>query len=375
VAKRDYYEVLEVAKAASTDEIKKAYRKKALQHHPDRNPGDKSAEEKFKEATEAYSVLSEPEKRQQYDQFGHQAFEGNAGGFGGFGDFSGFEDIFEDIFGAFFGGASGGSRRGGRSSRVRPGRDLKYDLEITLEESAFGGEREITLPRRQPCAACTGTGCKPGTAPETCSECHGQGQVRMQQGFFTLSRPCGSCGGVGQRIAQPCASCRGGGFEEKTSKLGVKIPPGIDHGQRLRLRGEGESGAGGGPAGDLYVQIFIKKHDIFARQESELVCELPVLYAEAVLGAEVEVPTLEGKTKLKIPAGTQSGKIFRMKNLGLPVLGSNRRGDLHARVSVRVPKKVSEEERKLLEQLLAIQRVKDTEKSFFDRMKELFQPG
>lgn len=366
ITNRDLYEVLEISRSASTDEIKKAYRKKALQFHPDRNPGNKEAEDKFKEATEAYQILSETESRRKYDQFGHAAFQQGAG-FGG-GDFSGFEDIFGDLFGAFFGGQMGGRTRG------RAGRDLRYDLEISFEEAAFGTEKEIKLARRVACEVCEGTGAAKGSEPVTCKTCHGAGQVRMQQGFFTLTRTCPECNGEGKIIKNPCPACSGSGTKLKDGKLSVKVPAGIDDGQRLKLRGEGEPGAVGGPAGDLYVQIAVKKHAIFERQESEIICEVPITYSDASLGAEIEVPTLEGKTKLKIPAGTQSGKIFRLRNKGIQILGTDRRGDQHVKVNIHVSKKVSEEKRKLLEELreLDAKEAAEDAKGFFGKVKEMF---
>ncbi len=375
MSKRDYYEVLEVSKSASVDEIKKAYRKKAVQFHPDKNPGNKEAEEKFKEATEAYSVLSDADSRARYDRFGHAAFSGQGGAGGGFqgGDFSGFEDIFGDIFGSFFGGAMGGAA--GRGSRGRAGNDLRYDLEVTFEEAAFGCEKEISLGRRIRCEECAGSGAAKGSGRDRCPQCEGAGQIRMQQGFFTLARTCHACGGAGEVIKNPCHGCSGTGLKAKESKLKVKIPAGVDSGQRLKMRGEGEPGSGGGPQGDLYVQILVAEHPIFSRQEAELVCEYPITYSVATLGGEVEVPSLEGKVKLKIPAGTPSGKIFRLKNKGIPILGSSpqRRGDQHVRVHVHVPKKVSDEERSLLEKLAKVQgSVVDDEKGFFDKMKDMF---
>ncbi len=371
MSKRDFYEVLGVSRTSSLDEIKKAYRKKAVQFHPDKNPGDAAAEEKFKEATEAYSALSDPDSRARYDQFGHAAFE--QGGGGGFhGDFSGFEDIFGDVFSTFFGGGGGGNRRG----RGRAGSDLRYDMEVTFEEAAFGCEKEVTIGRRNACEACSGSGAAKGSSRERCSQCEGQGQIRIQQGFFTLARTCHTCNGAGEVVKNPCTACSGSGLKVKESRLKVKVPAGVDHGQRLKVRGEGESGAGGGPSGDLYVQIMIKEHDFFQRQESELICEVPISYAAAALGADIEVPSLEGKVKLKIPSGTASGKVFRLKNKGIPVLGSNpqRRGDQHVRVYVHVPKKVSDEEKELLEKLAAIQgtTIDEAGKGFFDKVKDIF---
>lgn len=371
---RDFYEVLEVARTASVDEIKKAYRKKALQFHPDRNPGNKEAEEKFKEATDAYSVLSDAEARQRYDQFGHAAFNnrGPGGGFEGFGDFSGFEDIFGDIFSSFFGGAAGGGGR--RQQRGRAGRDLRYDLEITFDEAVFGSEKEIRVGRRVMCDECSGSGAKPGTSAENCETCQGTGQLRMQQGFFTISHTCHVCSGAGRVIKKPCIKCSGSGLKVEEARISVKIPAGIDNGQRLKLRGEGEAGTLGGPNGDLYVQIAVQKHPIFEREESEIICEVPIGYSTAALGAEIDVPTLEGKVKMKIPAGTASGKIFRLKNKGVQVLGTSRRGDQHVRVVIQVPKKISDERRKLLEKLQQIEETERDEESesFFEKMKNLF---
>lgn len=371
--KRDYYEVLGVTRAASLDEIKKAYRKKALEFHPDRNPGNKEAEEKFKEATEAYSALSDPEKRQAYDQFGHAAFEGRgaAGGspFEGFADFSGFEDIFGDIFGSFFGGAGAGRRKRGRA-----GHDLRCDIEITFDEAVFGAEKEVRLGRRVLCAKCDGSGAASGSSPAPCAQCAGAGQIRIQQGFFTISRTCHVCGGSGQTIKDPCRECNGEGLRVEEARIKVKIPAGIDEGQRLKLRGEGDAGLAGGPAGDLYVQVAIKKHPIFHREESELICEVPIGYTIAVLGGEIEIPTLEGKEKLKIPAGTQSGKVFRLKHRGVTVIGSDRRGDLHVKVDIVVPKKISKERRELLSKLqeVEVREGDDESKSFFAKVKEMF---
>jgi molecular chaperone DnaJ len=372
VSKRDYYEVLEVSKTASLEEIKKAYRKKAVQFHPDKNPGNAEAEEKFKEATEAYSVLSEAESRARYDQFGHAAFQQGAGG-GFHGDFSGFEDIFGDIFSTFFGGQMGGGRRG----RGRAGNDLRFDLEITFEEAAFGCEKEITIGRRTRCTTCSGSGVAKGTAREKCPQCDGAGQIRIQQGFFTLARTCHACGGAGEVVKNPCTDCSGSGLKVQESRLKVRVPAGVDHGQRLKMRGEGEPGVGGGPNGDLYVQISLQEHPFFQRQESEVVCEVPISYAAAVLGTEIEVPSLDGKVSLKIPSGTPSGKVFRLKGKGIPILGSSpqRRGDQHVRVYVHVPKKVSQEERELLEKLAELQGtpIPDAKGGgFFDKVKDIF---
>lgn len=382
MTKRDYYEILGVSKTATVDEIKKAYRKLAMQYHPDKNSGSKEAEEKFKEATEAYSVLSDPENKKKYDQFGHAAFSqgagAGAGGFQGFGgDFSGFEDVFGDIFGSFFGGGFSGGTSGGRSSRTtgRPGRDLKYDLEVTFEEAAFGTSKEIEVRRKDRCQTCSGSGAKKGTTSQTCSQCKGAGQVRVSQGFFTLSQTCNVCYGSGSVIKDPCTDCSGTGLKSHKSKISVKIPAGIDNGQRLKLRGEGEPGANGGPNGDLYVQVGVKEHAIFQREDSEIVCEVPISYAKAVLGCELEVPTLEGMTKIKIPAGTQSGKIFRLRGKGIQILGTNSRGDQHVRVNIVVPKKLSDKKKKLIESLIELEENEPKEgeqKGFFDKVKSMW---
>lgn len=369
---QDYYQILSVTRTSTSVEIKKAYRKKALQYHPDKNPGDKEAEEKFKEATEAYSVLSDDANRQRYDQMGHDAFvrSGGAGGGGfGAGGFEGFEDIFGDIFSQFFGGSTGG-----RSSRGQAGNDLRYDMQISFEEAAFGIEKEIDISRRQHCDDCEGTGAKPGTSVESCKDCGGTGQVRMQQGFFTISRTCGRCKGSGQTISDPCRGCGGAGLKAVKSKLKVTIPAGIDHGQRLKLRGEGEAGSAGGPAGDLYVVVAVKEHAFFERHQSDVICEVKIPYTTAVLGAEIKVPTLRGEVSLKIPAGTPSGKIFRLKNKGIPILGTEQVGDQHVRVALIVPKKISEDHRSLLEELRDVEKA-DTSaegRGFFDKVKEMF---
>jgi molecular chaperone DnaJ len=353
--KRDYYEVLGLTRGAQADEVKKSYRKLAVQFHPDKNPGDKKAEERFKELSEAYEVLSDPQKRQMYDQFGHAASGmGGQGGFGGF-DAEGFgsiNDIFGDIFGDLFGAAGAGGARGragGRArARGRPGADLRISLDITFEEAAFGAEKVISIPRSVACETCSGSGAKPGTQPETCGQCSGRGEVSFQQGFFAITRPCPRCNGQGQTIPNPCTTCRGTGQTKKTSQIAVKVPGGVDTGQRLKLTNEGESGERGGPPGDLYVVINILPHDFFTREEFDVICEVPVTFGQAALGAEIEVPTLEGKVKLKIPAGTQSHKILRMKGKGLPRLGYHGRGDQLVRVVVEIPTKLTGEQKDLL---------------------------
>ncbi|MCB0330902.1 MAG: molecular chaperone DnaJ [Bdellovibrionales bacterium] len=365
MAKKDCYEQLGISRQASQEEVKKAYRKLAIKYHPDKNQGDKVAEEKFKEVTDAYSILSNPENRSRYDQYGWAAFEqGGGAGFGG--DFSGFEDLFGDIFQSFFGGDIRGRSRGSA------GHDLKYNLEIEFEEAIFGVEREISVQRREICLTCEGDGAAPGTSREQCQQCRGQGQVAMQQGFFTIARTCPVCQGAGEIVRTPCEKCSGSGREAKEAKIMVKVPAGIDHGQRLKLRGEGEPGMNGGPSGNLYVQIIVKEHPIFERDDAELFCEIPINYSAAALGTEIEIPTLEGKETLKVPAGTPSGKVFTLRHKGVPVLGTNQRGDLHVRLAVHVPKKLSDPHRKLLEQLRALEgdHPLHEEKSFFEKLKE-----
>ena len=373
-SKRDYYEVLGVAKNAGASEIKKAYRHLAMQYHPDKNPGNKEAEEKFKEATEAYSVLSDDKKRAMYDQYGHAAFQqGGAGGnpFSGFGDFSGFEDIFGDIFGSFFGG--GGSSRG----RGRAGADLRYDLKVTFEEAVFGTSKEIEIGRQIQCAECHGSGAAEGSSKERCKHCGGSGQTRFQQGFFTISRTCPVCNGSGEVIVKPCKACNGSGVKMEKGKIKVTVPAGIDHGQRLRLSGEGEAGVGGGPNGDLYVVINVAEHPVFKRQDADLICDVPISFATAVRGAEIMVPTLEGETTLKIPAGTESGKVFKIRSQGVPILGTNRRGDLNVRVFIKVPQKISSEYEELLIKLDEQEKKdeSDSSKNIFEKVKDLFAAG
>lgn len=366
MSRRDFYEILGVSRDSSLDQIKKAYRKAALKYHPDKNPGDREAEEKFKEASRAYQVLSEPNSRERYNQFGHAAFDGQ---FDGFTDFTGFaEDIFGDLFGAFFGGSSG-TRRGRRG-----GRDLKYSLEITLEEAAQGIEKQISIPRPVPCEGCNGSGGRDGKAPTSCKQCGGSGQMRFQQGFFTLSRPCSICSGTGQVVIDPCPHCGGGGKKQKEAKLAVKIPAGIDSGQRLKLRGEGEQASGSGTPGDLYVEIVLKPHEFLQRHETELVSEVPVTFTQATLGSEVRVRTIDGEALLKVPPGTPSGKVFRLKGKGIVNIQTGQRGDHHVRTYVYVPQTVTQQQRDLLEKLAAIegQPVPTDSRSFLDKVKEFF---
>lgn len=345
MAKRDYYEVLGIEKSASDAEIKKAYRRLARQYHPDVNPGDKSAEEKFKEANEAYEVLSDQDKRQRYDQFGHAGTDPNGfGGFGGAGaDFGGFGDIFD----MFFGGATGQRTRG-----PQQGADLRLDIDITFEEAAFGVEKDIELPRMENCEKCKGTGAKPGTKPDTCSRCNGTGQVKMTQrtplGHFQTIKTCPDCEGTGKIISSPCPDCRGTGKTRKVRKLHIKIPAGVDTGSRIRLSGEGEPGIKGGPNGDLYVYIEVRPHKLFDRHGDDLYLEMPVTIVQAALGAEIKVPTLEGTATLKVPEGTQTHTTFRMRGQGITHLRGSGRGDMHVKLVVVTPSKLNDEQRQAL---------------------------
>jgi molecular chaperone DnaJ len=364
--KRDYYEVLGVPKDASPSDLKSAYRKLALKLHPDRNPGDAQAEERFKEAAEAYSVLSDPDKRQRYDAYGHAGLSGAGGG--GF-DPTIFAD-FSDILGDFFGFGSGRRGRG-----PRRGADLRYDLELSFEEAAFGTESNLRIPRSETCGDCGGSGAAPGTKPSTCPACAGAGQVTFQQGFFSVARTCGRCRGTGQIVESLCKKCRGEGSLPVERKLQIKIPPGVDNGSQLRIAGEGEPGGQGGPPGDLYVVLRVREHAFFKREGASLFCEFPVNVAQAALGASVEVPTLDGaRTKLHIPEGTQSGTLLRIRGQGVAHLGARGRGDLHVIVRVVVPQKLTGEQKKLMEQLartLPVPDLKDKERSFLDRLKDV----
>lgn len=349
MVKRDYYDVLGVARGAPADEIKKAYRQKALQHHPDRNPGDHAAEEKFKESAEAYSVLADPEKRAAYDRFGHDGLRGE--GFGGF-NTSIFED-FEDILGNFFGFSFGMGDMFGSRQRREPerGRDLALEMEIGLEEAAAGVDKEITLNRHETCPVCQGGKTKPGTRRSTCSTCGGRGQVRTQQGFFTLARTCPQCRGEGELITAPCEGCRGTGVQRNKKTLQVRVPAGVEDGVRLRLTGEGEAGGRTMRAGDLYVAIKVKPHEFFGREENHLVAEIAISAVQAALGVTVEIPTLDDAEKLRIPPGTQSGQVFRLKGRGIKDMNSRRLGDMFVKVTVRTPEDLSREEKSLLRQL------------------------
>jgi molecular chaperone DnaJ len=345
MAKRDYYEILNVARNASEAEIKQAYRRLAMKYHPDRNPGDQVAEEKFKEAKEAYEALSDARKRAAYDQFGHAGVEGSAGG--GFGGFGGAADL-GDIFGGVFRDIFGGGMRGGAQSYR--GADLRYTLDLTLEEAVFGTTAKIRVPTLATCATCAGSGAKPGTKPTTCSTCRGVGQVRMQQGFFSIQQTCPRCQGRGTIIPEPCETCRGVGRVEDQKTLSVKVPAGVDSGDRIRLSGEGEAGEHGGLPGDLYVQIQVKPHPIFTREESDLYCEVPISFTTAALGGDLEVPTLDGRLSLKVPPETQTGKVFRIRGKGVKPVRGGPTGDLLCRVVVETPVNLTREQKELLQQ-------------------------
>lgn len=351
MSKRDYYEVLGVSKGVDTKELKRAYRKLAMKYHPDRMPDDKDAEEKFKEATEAYEVLGDEQKRQAYDQFGHAGVDGQAGGFGG-GGFGGgggnFSDIFGDAFSDFFSGGGRGAQNG-----PRRGSDLRYTMELSLEEAVHGIEKQIRIPTLVACETCDGSGAKEGTKPKTCGTCHGAGQVRMQQGFFAVQQTCPTCRGQGSIVENPCGSCHGRGVKEETKTLSVKIPAGVDTGDRIRLSGEGEAGAMGGPAGDLYVQMTVREHKLFRREGSNLYCDVPISFVDAALGGELEVPTLGGKVKLKIPAETQSGKTFRLRGKGVKSVRGGLTGDLLCSVQVETPVNLNANQKELLQQFQA----------------------
>ena len=361
--KRDYYEVLGISRDASPEEIKKAYRQLALEYHPDRNPVDKGAEDRFKEANEAYSVLSDGDKRLQYDRFGHAGPAGQ-----GFGDFTGFgvEDIINDFFGGIFGGGGGG--------RPRRGADLRYNLTVAFEDAVFGAEKEIVVPRVGRCGDCSGTGARKGSRPERCGACNGRGHVTLQQGFFSVRRTCGRCGGSGQVVKDPCGACSGTGQVRESRSLKVKIPPGVDSGIRLKLRGEGEAAPAGGPPGDLYVVLTVQEHPFFARNGADLLCEVPITFPQAALGASIEVPTLSGKKTLAIPPGTASGHDFVMRGEGVAALNTGRRGNLVIRVLIEVPKKLTRRQRELLAEYQELSEASPgpISRSFFEKVKEIF---
>jgi molecular chaperone DnaJ len=375
VAKRDYYEVLGVNRDASEEGIKKAYRKLAMKWHPDRNPDNPRAEERFKEAKEAYEILTDAPKRQAYDQFGHAGVDpaaavgaGAGAGFGG----AQFGDIFSNIFGEIFGGA-----RGGRSNVFR-GADLRYNLEIALEQAAHGFETKIRIPTLAECETCHGSGAKPGTQPQTCATCRGQGQVRVSQGPFSIAQTCPRCHGSGKMVTNPCPACSGAGRIKHQKTLAVKIPVGVDEGDRVRLSGEGEAGVNGGPPGDLYVQVHLKPHPVFQRDHDDLHCEMPVSFATAALGGEIEVPTLDGSARIKVPAETQSGKTFRLRGKGIKGVRSHQPGDLFCHVVVETPVNLTGRQRELLQEFESISQ-RDTArhnpraKGWFDKVKEFFE--
>lgn len=372
MSKRDYYEVLGLQKGVDEKEIKKAYRRIAMKYHPDRNPDDPDADAKFKEASEAYEVLSNAEKRAAYDQYGHDAVNSQFGG-GGQGDFGSFSDIFGDVFGDIFGGGRSGGR--GRSGPKR-GNDLRYNLELDLEEAVKGTEVKIRVPTLVSCEPCNGSGAKPGSKPVSCTTCGGIGQVRMQQGFFSVQQTCPNCRGKGTVISDPCSKCHGQGRIEETKTLSVKVPPGVDTGDRIRLSGEGEAGPDGGPAGDLYVQVMVREHKIFQRDGKNLYCEVPINIIDAALGGELEVPTLEGKVKLKVPEETQTGKLFRLRGKGVvPVRGGNT-GDLLCRVVIETPVNLNKKQKDLLRDLKKTMdggKNSPKESSWFDSVKSFFE--
>lgn len=371
MADKDYYSILGVSRDAGADEVKKAYRKLALKYHPDRNPGNKEAEEKFKEISESYEVLSDSQKRQAYDQFGRAGVYGERPGFSGMRG-AGFEDLFGDIFGDLF----GGTRRQRRPTRRRgiQGGDLRFDITISFEESAFGKKTRIDLPKEVSCSHCAGSGAKPGTKPTRCVQCQGTGEVRFSQGFFSISRTCDRCQGEGETITTPCSMCHGRGTVRHTKTVEVNIPAGIDTGQSLRLSGEGNAGIQGGPPGDLYLVVRVESHPFFTRENNDVVCEVPITFTQAALGTQVEVPTLYGKVEMKVPPGTQWGKIFRLKSKGFPDIRGYGHGDQLTKIIIETPMKLSKEQKEILNKFASItgDSVQPTRRSFLDKMKELF---
>jgi len=372
--KRDYYEVLGVNRDSSDEEIKKSYRKLAMKFHPDRNPDSKDDEEKFKEAKEAYEVLSEPEKRRAYDAYGFAGVNPQMGGMGdGAPGFGGFAEAFGDIFSDIFGGGQGGR---GRASVYR-GADLRYNLEVTLEQAARGTETKIRIPTMEACETCHGTGAKPGTHPKTCETCHGSGNVRLSQGFFSIQQTCPTCHGSGKMIVDPCATCRGAGRVKKHKTLAVKIPPGVDEGDRIRLTGEGEAGVNGGPPGDLYVVIHLTEHGVFQRDGDDLHCEMPISFTLAALGGEIEIPTLDGSAKVKIPPETQTGQVFRLRGKGIKGVRSTYPGDLLCQVVVETPVRLNDRQKELLRELEETTKAdagrhSPRSKSFMEKVREFF---
>ena len=377
MAKRDYYAVLGLARDASEDDIRKAYRRLAMKHHPDRNPEDKGSEEKFKEAKEAYEVLTDAKKRAAYDHFGHAGVDpamgfGAAGARGGAEGFGGFADAFGDIFGEIF-----GAQRGGRGNGVYRGADLRYNLELALEDAARGTEAKIRIPTLESCETCHGTGAKPGTQPKQCGTCHGRGEVRVSQGFFSIQQTCPTCHGTGKVIADPCTACQGAGRIKKHKTLSVKIPAGVDQDDRIRLSGEGEAGMNGGPPGDLYVVVNLKPHAVFQREGADLHCEMPISFATAALGGEIDIPTLDGSAKIKVPPETQTGQVFRLRGKGIKGVRSSYPGDLLCQVVVETPVRLTDRHKELLKELDDLNR-KDPNrhnpraKTFMDKVREFF---
>jgi molecular chaperone DnaJ len=373
MSKQDFYETLGVDRSANKDEIKKAYRKLAMKYHPDKNPDNKDAESKFKEASHAAEVLLSEEKRSRYDQFGHAGVDGQAsGGFGGGAEgFSDLGDIFGDIFGDILGGGGGGRRR--QRSRARSGNDLQMAVEVSFTEAAFGGDKSISLNKNVGCTDCKGSGAKPGSEPSTCPDCGGQGEIRRQQGFFTMSSTCPRCQGAGQVISNPCGGCTGRGYTKKKVDLEVKIPAGIDRGQRLKLSGEGDAGSAGGYPGDLYVVIDIKEHEFFSRDGFDVHCTVPISFSQAALGTQLEVPALTGKVEMKIPSGTQSGKKMRLKSKGIQRLGGYGQGDQIISIHVETPSQLKPEQKELMEKLAAFDDFNPMSKGFFNKVKDFFQ--
>jgi molecular chaperone DnaJ len=376
MAKRDYYESLGVARGASEEEIKKAYRKLAVKYHPDKNPGDKTAEEKFKELGEAYEVLSDPQKRAAYDEYGHAAFDRRAGGFGRAGGFHDPFDVFREVFGgggSIFEDLFGGSRSD--PSQPQRGDDLRYDLEISFEEAAHGCEKEITVTKPERCGVCRGSGAEEGSRIRTCGTCGGRGQVITSRGIFSLAQTCPHCQGAGRVIDKPCRSCRGTGRREQTSRITLRIPAGVDSGSRLRSSGNGEAGWRGGPPGDLYVVLHVKPHEIFQRDGDDLICEVPVSFVQAALGAEIQVPTLDGSASVRIPPGTQPGTIFRLKGKGVRNIQGYGHGDLHVRINVEVPSRLTAAQKAKLEEYAALCNGHENpiSQSFFEKAKKLFR--
>ncbi len=372
MAKRDYYEVLGVAKSASEDEVKKSYRKLAMKYHPDRNSGDPKAEEKFKEASEAYEVLADTDKRAMYDRMGHSAFENNGGGQGGGFAGGGFEDIFGGVFGDIF----GGGRQGGGRARAQKGADLRYVLELTLEEAVRGTSKTIKFTALAACGSCDGKGTKNASDIVTCGTCKGQGQVQMRQGFFAVNQPCHVCRGAGKQIKNPCKDCGGSGKTNKSRSLEVTIPAGVDSGARIRLSGEGEAGGPGATAGDLYVEIAVKSHAVFQRDGADLYMEVPVGFADAALGKDIEIPTLDGKVSLKVPEGTQTGKVLRLRGKGVKNYGAQQTGDLLCRIIVETPINLNSKQKELLREfqnsIAGDGKQSPNNKSFLDRLSNLF---